>query len=99
MNEDRPSDPAPLDYARPPAYPSRPLLGAFVAVLASFLGLFGVAMFLGGIVALPHILSHPNSVDFAGDVFGDALFLLIGVIGVFAAIRWLRKVPRLFSGG
>ena len=87
-----------LAYATPPARRGRPVLGVVVALLGAGTGFFGALMLFFGISGIPYVFAHDNSIDFPGDLFGLIMFLLIGSICIYVAIRWCRAASRIVSG-
>lgn len=55
-------------------------------------------MLFVGIPGLIYTLTRSLRADFSGDLFEAIMFLLIGIVSMFFAIRWARAVRRIFAG-
>lgn len=62
-------------------------------------GLFGALMLFYGIDGVIWVLTRKNNARyFAEDSFAVMLFVLIGAVCAFVAVRWCRAAGRLFTG-
>ena len=78
------------DYAKPPAKDHR-LIRGLAAVLGLALGMFAVPMLWIGLEGLVEVLRRPPPrIDLPGDMFGVAMFILIGLFCGFVSVRWIR---------
>jgi len=60
------------------------------------LGLFAIAMLFIGVEATAGIIHHPPpSIDLQYDLFTSIMFLVIGLVGGFAFLRWTRAGFRM----
>jgi hypothetical protein len=60
------------------------------AVLGAVAGLFGAFMLYIGVRGIIALVAGFRRFD-AEDVFGDAMFNIIGVVDAFFAVRWIRS--------
>jgi uncharacterized membrane protein HdeD (DUF308 family) len=95
---DQSSEPTALDYAKPSRRHGNPVLGVVVAALGVCAGLFGALMLFYGIPGIVYVFTRSNSRDFAGDLFEVVTFLLIGILSLYAAMRWCRAVRGIMAG-
>ncbi len=76
----------------------RPLLGFLLAMCGLASGLLAVPMLFYGITGVSYVLFRSPSRDRAGDAFGVVVFLTIGIVCVYFALRWCRAVRGVMAG-
>lgn len=86
-----------LDYGRPPTGRGNAVLGIVVGLLGLCALAFGMLMLFIGVPGIFEVFSSSNSQDFPGDLFEVVMFLLIGIVCVYVAIRWFRAANRLLT--
>jgi hypothetical protein len=70
--------------------------GIALAIFSVPFGLFALFMLWIGVSGLAETIEHPPPhVDLPGDVFGIAMFVLIGLFCGFVFIRWFRAGCRI----
>jgi hypothetical protein len=99
MSQDnRAPQPTALDYAKPTRRRGNPVLGVTVGTLGVCAGLFGTLMLFQAILGAVYVFTRSNSRDLAGDFFALMLFLLIGIVCLYVAIRWCRAACGIVAG-
>ena len=99
MSEDpQTSQSTTLDYGAPAGRRGNPVLGVVVGVLGVCAGLFGGLMLFYGIPGIVYVFTRSNSRDFGGDLFEVVMFVLIGIVSLYVAVRWCRSVRGIIAG-
>ena len=99
MSENDPSrEPVKLDYAAEPDRHGGQVLGIVVGILGMIAGGFGGLMLFYGVIGIVYIFTRSLRADFAGDLFGVIMFLIIGSFCLAVSIRWCRAAGRVMRG-
>lgn len=89
--------PTPLDYPAPEPGHRQPVLRTIAALFGGCAGLAGASALVLGVHGKFTCVRNVSA-DFAQDLFGVSIVLLIAAICVVAAHRWCRAAARLFAG-